>query len=840
MSPRSSHHLPPPFETALQRLKLAAREAVECTVESLGLTALSATQAFQRDSLLGAQFELKRKNAVFAMQFSDALQDRLLQELRKRQASLDGAPSQFQEDTDWTALALVNDEEVEALISADRLGRDIGSGCEWELRELDAYMGALLPLPEGETAPNPLRPELVGHALLRAIQAVTDRPEVQKLLSAELARSMAGALRKSYGAIVADWRNAGLQPASLSVRHRAQREVGRSGRDSHSGAADGSSESSSFDASTRTQHGQETAVNAAPTSGSRGNAQPAGRSAALASWSGAVVDRAGDKAGEMLGPVDPALMSVLRRLASHPDAQGGASALSGGQSAGAGAGAGDPYAGQARDGGEPMLPNLIRAHREELRQASQGAMDHLVIDVIGFLFDQILSDPKVPPQMARLLARLQLPVLRAALGDPRFFASRKHPVRRFVNRIASLGSAFEDFNDEAAQAFMAKVEILVREVVEGDFDQIAPYEIQLAALEAFVAEQSQGGSASEGRNGVAELLARKEDELRLRQLYAERLGNELKDISAPPFLREFVAQVWSRVLLRAAEREGTDGTLAQRLRQAGCDLLLSVQPKPTAAMRKKLLADLPPLMQQLTAGMDLVAWPQEERRVFFGQLMPAHGEALKSASGSALDTNLLSRQLESALAKAPPSREEMRQATHLPVLSDAISVRDFSSDEVQQVGLLKESMVDWKATLDIDLSDAAMAEGAAAANETAIEMPGLPALLTAADSSEAAHGAALADQVQLGFAYRMHLDGKWQKVRLSHVSSGRSFFIFTHGLRQRKTVSMTYRMLQRLCESARLSVFEQSGLIERATARARRQLSALAAAHRSAGAGAAA
>jgi len=94
--------------------------------------------------------------------------------------------------------------------------------------------------------------------------------------------------------------------------------------------------------------------------------------------------------------------------------------------------------------------------------------------------------------------------------------------------------------------------------------------------------------------------------------------------------------------------------------------------------------------------------------------------------------------------------------------------------------------------------------------------------------------------VQLGFAYRMHLDGKWQKVRLSHVSSGRSFFIFTHGLRQRKTVSMTYRMLQRLCESGRLSVFEQSGLIERATARARRQLSALAAAHRSAGAGAAA
>jgi hypothetical protein len=47
------------------------------------------------------------------------------------------------------------------------------------------------------------------------------------------------------------------------------------------------------------------------------------------------------------------------------------------------------------------LPNLIHAHRDELRQASRRPLDHMVIDVIGFLFDQILADPKVPPQMAR-------------------------------------------------------------------------------------------------------------------------------------------------------------------------------------------------------------------------------------------------------------------------------------------------------------------------------------------------------------------------------------------------------------------------------------------------------
>jgi hypothetical protein len=81
--------------------------------------------------------------------------------------------------------------------------------------------------------------------------------------------------------------------------------------------------------------------------------------------------------------------------------------------------------------------------------------------------------------------------------------------------------------------------------------------------------------------------------------------------------------------------------------------------------------------------------------------------------------------------------------------------------------------------------------------------------------------------VQIGFAYQMHLDDKWQKVRLAHVSPGRTFFVFTHGSRHKQTISMTYRMLVRLCEAGRLRAFENAYLIERATARARRQLAAL-------------
>jgi hypothetical protein len=85
----------------------------------------------------------------------------------------------------------------------------------------------------------------------------------------------------------------------------------------------------------------------------------------------------------------------------------------------------------------------------------------------------------------------------------------------------------------------------------------------------------------------------------------------------------------------------------------------------------------------------------------------------------------------------------------------------------------------------------------------------------------------LADHVQIGFSYQMHLENDWQKVRLAHISPGRSFFVFTRGQRHQRTISLTHRMLVKMCESGRMRAFESAQLIERATARARKQLAAV-------------
>jgi len=92
------------------------------------------------------------------------------------------------------------------------------------------------------------------------------------------------------------------------------------------------------------------------------------------------------------------------------------------------------------------------------------------------------------------------------------------------------------------------------------------------------------------------------------------------------------------------------------------------------------------------------------------------------------------------------------------------------------------------------------------------------------ESPELASGPQLRDHLQLGFSYQLNLKNEWQKVRLSYMSPARSLFLFSHGAKNRETISMTARTLGRLCSAGRMRAFENAFLVDRATQRARQQL----------------
>ncbi len=837
--------LNPHLEAAFQRVRAAAEQAAERCAEGLGLAALSAGYAKRRDGLLAAQYLFRENLPKFIQEFQASLRRQMAGEQRDK-----AAPAAKKA---WGELSLMDDEQVDAMVAADRIGMAIGHQSEWELRDVESFLAGLSSS-EGGLDRNPLRPELIAQALLDGIHSLTEEQDIRQALVDELTRAFTTEMRACYADIATLFRNRGLRQQDLRVRamNPAGAMGGMGGPNSVAGDLGGPIGNSRFGGLGPAGQSGFGGVGTYGAPGYGAPMQGGGFGGGMNVPSGYGTGVGGYAPGYgggyapagVMGSVDPQLMDLLRRLSSLPMPAGsgmtgtltggmgsgfGGSTVPGTLTGGAAGSAGMPLgAGEWGDdtvpgGALPLPPNLIHLHRDALRQAATGSLDHMVIDVVGSLFDHILSDAKVPPQMARLLAQLQLPVLRAALGDNTFFSSRRHPVRRFINRLASLACAYDDFAESPGKEFLEHVRALVHDVSGGDFERIEIYEQKLDDLEAFVSAQT--AQVLQAHGDAAALVERKETDLRLQQRYAKQLAQNLAKVPMPDFLREFLSQTWSGAIVQASRHEGGSVDREKRFRQFGRDLVLSVQPKAPGPQRQAFLSALPRMMQTLNEGLDLIAWPEALRKPFIGQLLPVHAESLKGQGLSALDYNLLVKQLEAVFGIEAPKEQDLP-----PVQPDEF--RDTESGEVDidlaqglnakeasSLGLVQEASVDWKGEVDIDIT-----AQEAPLQAVDISIDGLP---SATEEPEPSSGVLLIDHLQLGFAYQMNTGEHWRKVRLAHISAGRSFFIFTQGHKHQQTVTMTARMLRKLCETGRLRAFENAYLLERATARARKQLAAL-------------
>lgn len=785
----------------MDRLLASMVLAFDQSGTQLGSLAIAATRNAERQAFLDASHDLHRKGdevrQVFAKELSTQV-GQALQPLSPEAGVL--------ADTDWSALRLVDDAEVEQTVSAGRLSRDLESQCEGELRELHAYFATLQ---EGtpEDLIFPLRPSVVGMALLKAVMRASDIPAAQHCLADVLSIQAGGALRDCYRHLIAQCQSMAVPQAPMVLKRTANttasgdlgQPIGEeapspSGRDTQAGRADSSS---------------------------------------TISLSQAASQRVISQLGHMFGMAAPAPMPQC----SGPDPSMGET----GQGSDGGGASGEnmvslmrhlqrlpdlarqwPHAEANPDSNLTFGPlvNVIRAHREALVEASGGTpLDQMVIDIVAALFDQVLADPDVPPQMARQIGRLQLPVLRVALRDQSFFHARKHPVRRFINRMGSLATLFEDLDQGAGKQCIDVITGLVNDIVEGDFDQIALYNDKLGALESFIEAQREQDTQEQA--DVATLLSDKEADLRVRQRYMQLVGHELSELDVPGAVKAFLTQVWTQVQVSAATEHGVDSPQALRFRQAAHRLVLSVQPQGHPSLRQSFLKHLPGLMRDLRDGLASIAWPAESTQSFLETLLPLHAQAMKAPPAHQLTLRLLEDRLRHVERICIPSRAEAANDA-LPqagsALVDIALDMPFSPDEAQQAGWLSQTaLIQDIASLDIDLSAGEDPVLCQAEVDILLDSPAPPAA-----------GPSLVNYIQSGAAYRMMLKGHWRRVRLTWVSEGRTFFMFTQGHQGAKqTISLTARTLQQMCESGRFKAFEQAQLLERATLRARRQLAAL-------------
>ncbi len=298
--------------------------------------------------------------------------------------------------------------------------------------------------------------------------------------------------------------------------------------------------------------------------------------------------------------------------------------------------------------------NVLHDIKGSSLAAGFGQIDAMTIDIVAMLFDYVFDDKRIPDAIKALLGRLQIPILKVAILDKKFFSTKTHPARRLLDGLAAAAVGWNGAADEADPLY-SKIESMVQRVVAGFDSDIALFEGMVKELEAFLAEEEQRlASFSEQsakvvhereRLEIARVVARDEVQRRI----------ETREMPEPVGL--FLQQSWEKALVvsYAAHGEGSErwaltlGTMD--------DLIWSVAPKESAEERKKLVGLLPELLRRLHAGMDLIALAPESRNRFFADLVRCHAQAVKSGLAPA-SAAAPQRKLEVVSAEAAPAAAE--------------------------------------------------------------------------------------------------------------------------------------------------------------------------------------
>ncbi len=177
------------------------------------------------------------------------------------------------------------------------------------------------------------------------------------------------------------------------------------------------------------------------------------------------------------------------------------------------------------------------------------------IDLVGLLFDEIMKDVRPNSPASKLLNRMQVPLLRVALGDKQFFNKEEHPARQMLDAVAETGTYWAG-DDPADHELLGKVERLVERISQEFDGDIELFNTMLSDLSNHTQAVMRRAEVAERRHVEA---ARGKERLTIAQEHAGQIMEGItKGLPLPKFTKALLNQAWSDVLALTALRHGED------------------------------------------------------------------------------------------------------------------------------------------------------------------------------------------------------------------------------------------------------------------------------------------
>jgi hypothetical protein len=272
---------------------------------------------------------------------------------------------------------------------------------------------------------------------------------------------------------------------------------------------------------------------------------------------------------------------------------------------------------------------VLRSLQQSPVMQAASPLDAVLVDAVAMLFDVVFDDTALPDRLKAQIARLQIPVLKAAMLDRNFFSQPRHPVRRMLDAVATLSVYLPD--NEAGNARLEAISGIVSRVLDSFEQDIAVFDaaaIELEAMCAALEETLEETVDVSLQQDIAEIKRAERAELAPVVVH-DFINRALKDQAAAEAVREFLRRDWAQLLSRDYIDAGEQGAHFNSHVETMRELVWSVLPKADMDARLMLVRILPGLLKRLREGVAEIDLPQKLSDRFFATLVILHANAVR-------------------------------------------------------------------------------------------------------------------------------------------------------------------------------------------------------------------
>lgn len=247
----------------------------------------------------------------------------------------------------------------------------------------------------------------------------------------------------------------------------------------------------------------------------------------------------------------------------------------------------------------PQQPNALQQPDED------------IINLVSMFFDFVLDDKNLPMAIQALVSRLQIPILKLALKDRSFFNDGKHPARKLVNLIASIGFGWDEKPNSAQNSLNEKISCIIQDIANQEEDALQLISEKVIELETLLAQHERRSTLAEKR--TQEAAEGQAKTIVARQTSQEVLFRQLDNAKLPTEIIQFLIEQWQQLLTLTHIKFGEESPEWLHATQASQDLIWACQFQQDEKSKQRLTKIRESLIDTLSKGLNQITLSEDEQ-----------------------------------------------------------------------------------------------------------------------------------------------------------------------------------------------------------------------------------